>query len=86
MVNLTRPTTEEEIAEIIFNSNDSVLNDMLQSAKNNNYEINQLVWRIAADINGHYSDHFARHRSSDERGRFLFERIKEELKYYAKWY
>ena len=79
-------TTKEEIAEIIFNSSDSELNDMLQATKIRNYEINQLIWRIAADINGHHGLHLDNLDSAPDRNDYLFKLIKSELSYYAAWY
>lgn len=82
----TGPTTKEEIAEIIFNSSDSELNDMLQKAKTRNYEVNHLVLKIAADINGHYGHRLENSVTSTDRKDYLFKLIKSELAYYAAWY
>jgi len=79
-------TTIEEVAEIIFNSDDSELNDMLQKAKTRNYEIEQLVWRISADINGHHGLHLESPSTAPDRKEYLFGLIKSELSYYAAWY
>jgi hypothetical protein len=79
-------TTEEEIAEIIFNSPDTEMNDMLQKAKTRNYDISQLVWRIAADINGHHSIHLENPNHAPDRNEYLANLIKAELNYYAAWY
>lgn len=80
-------TTKEEIADIIFNSVDPELNDMLQKAKSNNYEIDHLIWKMSADINGHFSEQLAANSTSaSSRKSYLFKQIKSELVYYAKWY
>lgn len=82
----TGPTSKEEIAELIFNSADSELNDMLQHAKERNYDINQLVWRMAADINGHYGLQLSNPETATDRKDYLHQLIKRELKYYAAWF
>jgi hypothetical protein len=80
-------TTTEEVAEIIFNSSDSELNDMLQKAKTHNYDINNLVWRISVDINTHFSEQLAANSTSSQNRRtYLFKQMKSEFVYYAKWY
>lgn len=80
------PTSKEEIAKIIFNSPDSELNDMLQKAKTRNYEIDLLVERIAADINGNYGLYLENSDTALDRNEYLFKLIKSELSYYAAWY
>jgi hypothetical protein len=81
------PATKEEVAEIIFNSSDPGLNTLLQKAKNNNYEIDHLISKISADINGHFSEQLAANSiSTPVRQAYLFKQIKSELVYYAKWY
>ena len=81
------PTTVEEIADVIFNLADPELNDMLQNAQKNNYEIDYLLWKMSADINGHFGDRLTdASTSAPSRKSFLFEKIKSELVYYAKWY
>lgn len=82
---LTGLTTKEEIAEIIFNSDNPELNDMIQKAKVNNYEVNHLIWKIMADINTHYGDELITiSKTFNTRKDFLFSKIKSELAYYAK--
>ncbi|MBL7862181.1 MAG: hypothetical protein JNJ65_13530 [Cyclobacteriaceae bacterium] len=77
--------TQEEIAEIIFNSIDPELNDMLQKAKSNNYEINYIIGKITVDINVHYLHHLITNSdSANSRKAFLFDKIKSELDYYTK--
>ena len=78
-------TTREEIADLIFNSEDPELNDMILAAKKHNYEISHLVWKIVADINGYFSDH-PKVSTGAERKAFLQEKIKTELVYYARSY
>ena len=68
-------TTIEEVAEIIFILTDSELNDMLQKAKTRNYEIEQLVWRISAIINGHHGFHLENSGTAPDRKEYLFELI-----------
>lgn len=77
--------TEEEIAGIIFNSSDPELNDMILQAKEYNYDVQLLVTRIMADINGHFSDRLEQ-LSGDQRKEFIQNRIHSELNYYAHWY
>ena len=76
-------TNEQEIADIIFNSDDSVLNDMIRNARNRNYEIDYLVFKVSADINTHYESFLMNAATASDRKTYLFERIKGELRYYA---
>jgi hypothetical protein len=78
-------TTREEIADLIFNSEDPELNDMILAAKKRNYEISHLVWKIMADINGYFSGHLSI-TAGAERKAFLLEKIKTELAYFAHSY
>lgn len=76
-------TSEEEVAEIIFNSIDPVLNDMIRKAEGRNYEIGHLVLRISADINTHYEPYLMNRATALDRKKYLFQRIMGELSYYA---
>jgi hypothetical protein len=80
-------TTKEEVADIIFNSEDAELNDMLQQAKTHNYKIDYLIWKITIDINSHFESQLRENSGSrNARRSYLFRQIKRELVYYAHWY
>jgi hypothetical protein len=79
-------TTIEEVAEIIFNSTDSELNDMLQKARARNYEIDQLIRRISADINAYHRLDLENSSTARNRKEYLFGLIKSELSYYGAFY
>lgn len=56
----TALTNREEIADIIFNSDNPELKIMLQRAMDNNYEIPHLMWSISVDINSHFGESLAK--------------------------
>lgn len=83
----TGEATQEEVAEIIFNSNNSELNDMLLKAKSNNHEVKHLIWKITVEINANYLHQLIENSDSfDSRKAYLFNKIKYMLVYDATWY
>jgi hypothetical protein len=81
----TGDTTEEEIAELVFKSDDSELNDMMLTAKKYNYEIPHLIWKITIEINTYFGDQL-QYVDPDDRNSFLINKIKSEMNYYAHWW
>jgi hypothetical protein len=78
------PTDNEEIADIIFKSDSSELSDLLLKSKKYNYDIDNLVGRITATINGDYGMQLnAGSFPTSNRKEYLFKRIKNELAYYS---
>ena len=81
----TQLVTCEEIADIVFNSEDSDLNDLLcRVIKGRKYNIQQLFIKIAVSINGSlpYNVRMGTATESD-RHMLLQEKIRLDLTYYA---
>ena len=77
-------TTADEIADIIFNSSEADLNDLLcEIAATGKYSIRQLLLEIASDVNKSWPAHL---RSDDaeplQRRNFLKEEIRSAFIYY----
>mgnify|MGYP005811472071 CR=1 FL=1 len=75
--------SEEEIAEIIFNSADFVLDDMLAKCTEVGFSIYGLIARLASDINAAYERDLAANTTTAARREFLEARIRIELMFYV---
>ena len=78
-------TSVEEIANIIFNTADAELNDILTCIVNTRrYDVRSLFDQITLSINGSIPYHLRSELTTGmERRQFLQEKIKLELTYYA---
>ena len=77
--------TKEEIADLIFNSDDPELNDLLCLAHEKSEDnIKGLLLRIAVDLNVWYASRLLNDLpfGSDRRS-FLEDKVRRELKYHA---
>ncbi|MGC3945524.1 MAG: hypothetical protein QM762_13575 [Chryseolinea sp.] len=80
----TWKTNIEEIADVIFNSPDAELNDMLcEIALQGKYDIRQLLLDLTLSVNNSFPLRFRSDGSDQiERRHFLHEELRLELTYY----
>lgn len=77
--------TEKEIAELIFNSEDTELNDLFIKAKTRNYTVTHLIWKITIEINARSERLYPQLPiGSPDRAKYLREQIRYEMAYYGR--
>ena len=74
---------KQEIAEIIFNSHDFFLDELLTKCNNAGYAVDNLLGRLSDDINTRSEGDLRMFVSPVERREFLEQAIELELMFYA---